>query len=656
MTSPVEQTSGPDGEPAKHRVKVAVLVGALDVGGAELDIVRNFPRLNREEFEVVVVSFGTRGPLGPELERQGVPVIARADAVGIIGPAKPPKSRVPLWLRWHREPRARRERMGPPWWYRLYSSLVMAIPADRRQAIKRILRGDWHREPRARHERVGPPWWYRLYSSLVMAIPANRRQAIKRFLSGEWYRQRRARRMRLGPPWWYRMYSKLVMTIPPQRRQAIKSFLREVRSRREWGAIKRFWQRVRSRPEWRAMRDSLHNLRFRREWFEAIKRFLGRFRLSPESRQAIKSFVRLDWLRRDWRGIIRRAARRVAAPFTWAREEFDKSRPVVWVRRRMSTARYIADVTFWIRDTLVAENTEIVHFFLPHSYVYGMFATAFMRPKPKTVMSRLSLNFYKGTHYVIAWLERNLLHRLLGIAIGNSTKILDELVQEGVPRRRVRLLYNGIDPEPLVRHADDRARAREELGIESDAFVIVAVGNLHTYKGHNDLIEACSGARSRLPEHWQLLIAGRDETGNRAKYEALVGKLGLEDHIHLLGPCDNVPQLLFAADVFAHPSHHEGLPNAIIEAMAASLPVIGTTVGGLPEAVRSNGDPAETGWLVPPFEPDSLAAALLEAAADRSRRCAMGARARERVEAQFSLTHSVATYEAIYRELLPECF
>jgi len=101
------------------------------------------------------------------------------------------------------------------------------------------------------------------------------------------------------------------------------------------------------------------------------------------------------------------------------------------------------------------------------------------------------------------------------------------------------------------------------------------------------------------------------------------------------------------------PSHHEGLPNAIIEAMAASLPVIGTNVGGIPEAVAvlSEAENAETGWLVPPRDPSALASALLEAALDPDRCARMGQRAVARVQAEFSLDRSVAAYESIYREI-----
>ncbi len=423
-----------------------MLVGALEVGGAELDIVRNFPRLNRDEFDVVVVSFGDKGTLGPELERLGIRVVARK------------------------------------------KSPFMTVPDTG------------------------------LHAPTSGGAPAT----------------------------------------------------------------------TRGSSAWKAGQGRV-----------------GRLPL---------------WLQR--------IVRPVFAVF------------------------YMAAVTMWVARIMASEKVDIMHAFLPHAYAYGVVGCALGRPRAKTVMSRLSLNFYKDSHRAIAWMERHLLHHRVDIAVGNTTTILDELVDEGVDPGRVRLLYNGIDPEPFARQDGARNAARAALDIARDAFVIVAVGNLHTYKGHRDLIEACSLGRDRLPQGWRLLIAGGDPAGNRVVYEELIAELGLGANIILLGAWKSVPQLLFAGDVFAHPSHHEGLPNAIIEAMAASLPVIGTTVGGIPEVVTPAGEPTETGWLVAPHDPAAISTALLAAAADAGRRQAMGKWARERVEAQFSLERSVHAYEEIYRELL----
>lgn len=322
-----------------------------------------------------------------------------------------------------------------------------------------------------------------------------------------------------------------------------------------------------------------------------------------------------------------------------------------WFVRRLKSVVYTAGVVPWIGRVLNAEKVDIAHFFLPHTYGYGMLAYMLMRPSTRTVMSRLSLNFYSDTHKILSWLELNVFHRLVDIAVGNSELILDELADEGIPRERLRLLHNGVDPEPFTRTLEACSAARVLFGIEDSAFVIAAVGNLHPYKGHRDLIEAVAQVRDRLPSGWQLIIAGRDQAGQRRVLEALIGELGLAENVRLLGACDDVPAVLLAADVFAHPSHHEGLPNALVEAMAASLPVIGTSVGGIPEAVTVGDEDSETGWLVPPESIETLAEALAHAAEQPDRRVRMGERGRARVLADFSLDKSVATYESIYREL-----
>lgn len=316
------------------------------------------------------------------------------------------------------------------------------------------------------------------------------------------------------------------------------------------------------------------------------------------------------------------------------------------VVRLIKKAVYTIGVVRWIGRTLKAEQVDIAHFFLPHSYGYGMLACLLTRSRAKRVMSRLSLNFYAQEHRILSILEKHVLHRRLDIAIGNSKLIVEELAEEGVEPDKLRLLYNGIDVERFTRGAGDRERAREALGLARDAYVMVAVGNLWKHKGHRDLIDACALAQDALPSDWCLLIAGRDEEDNRAAYERLIAEHHLGGQVTLLGESDDVRMLLWAADVFIQPSHHEGFPNAVLEAMAASLPVIGTRVGGIPEAVSQ-----DTGWLLETKNTSSLAATLLEAACDPAQRERKGEQGRARVVADFSLRQSVSAYESIYRAL-----
>ncbi len=358
---------------------------------------------------------------------------------------------------------------------------------------------------------------------------------------------------------------------------------------------------------------------------------------SPDSRPSRRP--------RSMAGVLLRPIRRAVAVC-------QASALVASMRQRAGTLRYIANVTLWLRRVLAAEKAEIVHFFLPSAYLYGMAATLFVFPRPKCVMSRLSLNFYKDTHR-LAWRVERVLHRFIDVAVGNSERILDELVEEGVSAGRLRLLYNGFDYRSYERRDGDRLRVRKELKLDESAFVMLAVGNLHIYKGHGDLIDACARARRYLPEGWQLILVGKDSRGYQQRYQQQVADLQLTDRVCFLGGRDDVGRLLLAADVLVHPSHHEGLPNAIIEAMAASLPVVATRVGGIPELVIPHHAPDATGWLVPPRDPEALAAALVDVAGDEEGRIAKGARGRARVVTHFSLERSVRTYEAIYHDLVP---
>ena len=175
---------------------------------------------------------------------------------------------------------------------------------------------------------------------------------------------------------------------------------------------------------------------------------------------------------------------------------------------------------------------------------------------------------------------------------------------------------------------------RAELGIADDAFVMLAVGNLWSYKGHRDLIEACARVADQLPRC--LAVAHRwSRSGGEPGRVRGTGRasLGWRASSDFSAQRDDIAGLMFAADVFVHPSHHEGLPNSIIEAMAASLPVVATAVGGIPEAVcdvaHADDCGAETGWLDPAegSQRDSPALSCDSASDSRARR-RMGASAR----------------------------
>jgi len=146
------------------------------------------------------------------------------------------------------------------------------------------------------------------------------------------------------------------------------------------------------------------------------------------------------------------------------------------------------------------------------------------------------------------------------------------------------------------------------------------------------------------------LALGGETTGPGplARYEQLAADLGIGDRVRFLGFRSDVADVLRAADLVVLPSLDEGLPLALLEAMACAKPVIATPVGGVPEAVIDE----VTGVLVPPNEPERLASAVLRVLNDRHLSLRMGNAGRGRVQAQFSVPRLVAAVEALYTEVL----
>lgn len=162
---------------------------------------------------------------------------------------------------------------------------------------------------------------------------------------------------------------------------------------------------------------------------------------------------------------------------------------------------------------------------------------------------------------------------------------------------------------------------RAHLGIKHDEFVIAAVGRLVRGKGYDVLLRALS----QIPtsDRPTLLLAG---DGNERQFlENLSTKLGVSEQTRFLGFQTDVRPILWSADVFVHVpvNFPEGTPNAILEAMAAGLPVIASKVGGIPEVVRDG----ETGLIVPPNEPKALAEAINKLRQDEGLRQQLGKQA-----------------------------
>lgn len=185
-----------------------------------------------------------------------------------------------------------------------------------------------------------------------------------------------------------------------------------------------------------------------------------------------------------------------------------------------------------------------------------------------------------------------------------SAALGDKAVELGVPGERVHVIYNGVDAE-LFRPGD-RASARRMLGLPESGPLILYAGNLKPGKGCVDLLEAFASATG-MPADVRLAFVG--EGPARPTLARRLVEAGLEGRVLLAGarPHAELSRWMQAADLLCLPSHAEGVPNVVLEAMSCGLPVVATRVGGIPEVL-----PAQAGAMVPPRDVPALARALVE--------------------------------------------
>ncbi|MEH2526363.1 MULTISPECIES: glycosyltransferase [unclassified Bradyrhizobium] len=334
-------------------------------------------------------------------------------------------------------------------------------------------------------------------------------------------------------------------------------------------------------------------------------------------------------------------------------QKFEESGATVLSPRRSSLAStsfvsrmlHLARSGYMLFSTLIRRRPAIAHFFLPMAYLSAA-PIALLARVPIRIMSRRSLNFYQANLWWLSSVER-LLHKSTTAVLGNSLSVVRQLKdEEGVPSRKLGLIYNGIDIERFC-SGGSRQQTRAALGLTQATLTLIIVANLIPYKGHGDLIDALRQCQMQLPQPWHLLIVGRDDgiaTGLKVK----AAEAGIAGNISFLGSRQDVPELLKASDIGLLCSHEEGFSNAILEGMAAGLPMIVTDVGGNAEAVLDG----LTGFVVPAHDSTRLAEAIAHLANDASLRADLGAAGRRRIEEHFSLDHCVNSYDELYRTLL----
>ena len=249
----------------------------------------------------------------------------------------------------------------------------------------------------------------------------------------------------------------------------------------------------------------------------------------------------------------------------------------------------------------------------------------------------------KPLHVFLNRRLRGLFDGFIMVANGVSDAVV---AQDRLSVQRVMTIYNGVD---AIRFhppsAAQRAAARARLGFTDEDFVVGMVAGFRAEKNHDVFFEGLSRAAPALPSLKVLAVGGGELL---VQHQQRLGATGLALRTVFAGDVADVLPYLWAMDVGClTPGSNEGFSNAVIEQMAAGVPMIVTAVGGNPEAV-ANG---ETGWVIPPLDATALAQAVLTMHQDGPGRAAMGRAARARVEARFSLEHMCAEHARVYTAL-----
>ena len=287
-------------------------------------------------------------------------------------------------------------------------------------------------------------------------------------------------------------------------------------------------------------------------------------------------------------------------------------------------------------------RAQVVH---AHSPVPAVAARLVARTLPRARRPTLVTtehNVWDSHHPLTRFAER------ATFGLDDAHLAVSEAVRRSLPpgrRSQVEVVVAGVDL-PAVRAEADRDGARRELGVAHHEVLVGTIANLRPQKGYPDLLRAARTVLDAAPEARFVAVGHGPQ---EAEVAALHRRLGLGDRFVLLGHRADAVRLLSGFDVFCLASHHEGLPVALMEALALGVPVVATRAGGIPELVTDG----RHGRLVPVGASDELAAALLAEVGDVTKREAHAEHA-AMAGGALSIETSVRRTEALYRDLVEE--
>jgi glycosyltransferase involved in cell wall biosynthesis len=289
-----------------------------------------------------------------------------------------------------------------------------------------------------------------------------------------------------------------------------------------------------------------------------------------------------------------------------------------------------------IRELVGRTNPDVVH---AHGYkadIYSYFA-----------LHRSGIPLVSTCH---TWYDNNPLVTLYGVAdrlvlrnyaavVAVSDEVKQRLLKAGVRKKKIHLVPNGIDLRPF----DNAIPSLRDDATGNHPPIVGLIGRLSVEKGVDIFLHAAAHVLAELPST-KFVVVG--EGPDRDKLESLIDELKLRPNVSMLGRRDDMPAVYASLNIMVSASRQEGLPMAILEGMASSLPLIATPVGDVPTVVLDD----RTGLIVPPENAVSLASAIVTLLRNPLQRERLGAAARKLIEDEFSADRMTADYLRVYEE------
>jgi glycosyltransferase involved in cell wall biosynthesis len=310
---------------------------------------------------------------------------------------------------------------------------------------------------------------------------------------------------------------------------------------------------------------------------------------------------------------------------------FDYMRQTVsFVRYQFTIAQYLRNADI---DLLYCNNPRSTLFFAPVANMLDIPVVWYVR------------NDAKGGYSGPPWIDKITI-RLADHLICISDGVRDRFKNHRVNSSKLTTINTGVDVSEF--NPDNEYNPIKSLSGKGKS--IVQVGSIHPRKGQDLLVDAMGHIASDVGE-FTLAFAGNvseDQVEYKQRLKDRVDNIGISDNVIFLGWCDNIPALLDQTDIFVLPSHNEGLPRSVLEAMAMEVPTVATPAGGTEELVQDN----KTGLIVPMDDTESLASAIYELCSNPDERVRMGQNARKLAIQEYSVETYINDFEQFLQSII----